>query len=458
MTADHQLSFPRKVGFTFGDFACNLYWQSVSIFLLFFYTEYVGLSASVAGLIYMIATIVDALCDPIMGSIADRTRTRWGRYRPYILFGGPPLALSFVFLYFRPPLAGLWLAIWMLASHIIFRLAYTALSIPYTSLNARLTSSSDERSTIAGLRMVFAVGAAMAVAFFTMPLAASFGAAKTGLGYMFAAGVFALVATVIFPIVVWQTREPPEAPDDTRGPGLVAAWKAIAGNRAFWVLIVASCTAFACSTALGKSVLYYFKYSLRDEASARLALTAMSAVGVAVIPLWVLITKRIGKRRAWFAATLWGLALLAVFGLVPIASAPLMIAWLMAMNASSLGLSFTFWSLLPDTVEYGEWRTGVRTESFIFGLGQLFLKAALGIGAGLFGVLLDLTGYHAGVAQSAHTLAGLHSIMVFTPLVGFSLAGLVMILFPMKHGTHESIVASLARDRAAAFEMTPADL
>lgn len=441
--AGHRLSFARKLGFTLGDYACNLYWQSVSIYLLFFYTDAVGLSAGVAGLIYMIASIVDALLDPVMGSIADRTRTRRGRYRPYILFGCAPLGLTFALLYLRPPLAGLLLALWMMTSHIIFRFAYTALSIPYTSLNARLTDNADERSTMAGMRMVFAVLAGLTITSFTYPLVQTFGHGDAARGFTGAAIVFALLATAIFPFVYLNTREPAEV--DAPTVDLMGNWRAIAGNRAFWVLVLAACTAFVCSTALGKSVLYYFKYYLRDEAASRLALMAMSLIGLIAIPTWVLVTKLIGKRNVWFVATLWGLAMLAVFALVDIRSPGLMTLWLVSGGFATLGLSLTFWSMLPDTVEYGEWRGGARTESFIFGLGQFFLKAALGLGAGLFGWLLDLAGYRPNMAQSAHTLAGLKLIMIVLPGVGLIGAGLAMCLYPMRKGDHERIVEQLAQ-------------
>ncbi len=439
----------RKVGFTLGDYACNLYWQSVSIFLLFFYTDAVGLSAVTAGLIYMIASIVDALSDPLMGSIADRTRTRRGRYRPYILFGCIPLALCFVLLYYRPPIEGVWLAVWLMASHIVFRFAYTALSIPYTSLNARLTDDSDERSTIAGLRMVFGMLAALTVSYFTYPLIGALGHGKVSSGFTWAAAVFALLATAIFPVVYLSTREPVEAETQTNRLDLAGCWRAVARNRAFWVLMLATCCAFVCSTALGKSVLYYFKYELRDEPSARYALVAMSAVGLAAIPAWVLVTKTIGKRNVWFAATGWGLAMLAVFAVVDIRSSAAMIVWLAAINIASTGLAFTFWSMLPDTVEYGEWSGGPRTESFIFGLGQLFLKVALGLGAGLFGTLLGAVGYVSNVMQSPATLAGIKVVMVGLPAAGLLLAGLAMLFYPMRKGGHDTIVEELAARRLA---------
>jgi GPH family glycoside/pentoside/hexuronide:cation symporter len=122
----------------------------------------------------------------------------------------------------------------------------------------------------------------------------------------------------------------------------------------------------------------------------------------------------------------------------------LMLVWLVSAGFASLGLSLTFWSMLPDTVEYGEWHGGARTESFIFGLGQFFLKAALGLGAGLFGWLLGLAGYQPNVAQSAHTLAGLKMIMVALPSVGLIGSAMAMLLYPLRRGDHESIVEQLA--------------
>jgi len=445
----HRLSTARKIGFTLGDYASNLYWQSLSIFLLFFYTDAVGISAATAGLIYMIASIVDAIADPIMGSIADRTRTRYGRYRPYILFGCVPLALCFLLLYYRPPIEGLWLTIWMMMTHIIFRFAYTAVTIPYTSLNARLTDNSDERSTMAGMRMMFGVLAALTIVYFTYPMIAAFGHGDSARGYFWAASVFALVATALYPLVYYVTQEPPEPDMPEATLDLAGYWRAIAPNRAFWVLMVATCAAFVCSVALGKSVLYYFKYYIHDEAASRYALSAMSSVGLVVIPAWVFITKFIGKRNAWFAGSLWGLAMLAIFAVIDIRNPLAMTIWLMTTSVGSLGLSFTFWSMLPDTVEYGEWATGHRTESFIFGLGQFFLKVALGVGAGVFGWLLSSVGYVANAVQTPETLAGIKIIMVGLPAIGLVISGLCMLAYPMRKGSHEAIVDQLAARRVA---------
>lgn len=442
-----RLSAGRLIGFTMGDYAFNLYWQSVSLFLLFFYTDTVGLSAGVAGLIYMIASIFDAVIDPVMGAIADRTRTRWGRYRPYILFGGPFAGAAFILLYFDPPLTGGALIAWLLAAHIIFRVAYTAASIPYTAMSARITHSSSERGTVAGARIIFATLAGLTIAMATPRLAQVFQGG--GQGYLWAAAIFAAIATCVLPIVFLATREPPETREDKAPDSLAAYWAALRGNRALWVMLAGSCSGVICSTALGKSVLYYFKYHLHAEAAGASALGIMAASGLAIVPAWVWVTRRIGKRAAWLAGVVWGLAGLAVFAIADIRSPTLATGFFVWMQVTTLGLALGFWSLLPDTVEYGEWRSGVRTESLIFGLGAFFLKAALGLGAGLFGWLLGEVGYRANVEQSAATLAHMKLLMTALPALGLSCAGLAMLAYPLRGRKHDEIVREIAERRAA---------
>ena len=453
MNVRKKLGLGRLLGFTVGDYAFNLYWQSVSLFLLFFYTDAVGLSAGVAGLIYMVASIFDAAIDPLMGAIADRTRTRWGRYRPYILFGGPFVGLAFMLLYYRPPFAGAGLAIWMLATHIIFRAAYTVASIPYTAMSARITPSSSERGTIAGGRIVFATLAGLTVATLTQLLAARFGGGDTARGFFWAAGVFAVIATCVLPIVFIATSEPAETGLDRSPQGLADYWPALRDNRALWVVVIAICTGVVCSTALGKSVLYYFKYYLHAEAAGRQALSIMAASGLLIVPGWVYVTKWIGKRSAWLVAIAWGLAGLAVFALTDIRSVSMAIVFFVWMQVTTLGLALGFWSLLPDTVEYGEWRTGLRTESFVFGLGAFFLKVALGLGAGLFGWLLQLIGYHANAAQTPETLAHMKLLMTALPAAGLASAGVAMLFYPMRGTMHDDIVREIAQRRAGLGEM-----
>ena len=446
--AGHQLSIARKAGFAMGDYACNLYWQSVSLFLMFYYTDALGLSGSVAGLIYMVASVFDGITDPIMGAIADRTRTRWGRYRPYILVGAIPLGLSFGFLYWSPAVDGLGLTAVVLAAHLLFRLAYTAVSVPYGSLTARMTSSSEERSSLAGFRMVFATLAGLTVAYLTQPMVALFGGGDQARGFFYAACVLGLVATCVFPLVFLATREPVEPPGEPIRLTLRQYWQATLKNRAFWVLMIAISLGAMSSTALSKSLLYYMKYIAQDEEAARYALSVKAALGVAIIPAWVFATRFIGKQIAWLAAAGWGLVGAVFLYFADVQTALAAGLFYLFMHVASLGVSTTYWSMVPDTVEYGEWRSGSRPESFVFGLAMFFQKVALGLAAAFFGWALDLIGYVANQDQTPETLEALKLVVFAFPVIGLGGSAIAMLFYPLRRGVHEDIVRQIEARRA----------
>jgi GPH family glycoside/pentoside/hexuronide:cation symporter len=405
-----------------GDFACNLYWQSVSLFLLFYYTEVVGLSPATAGLIYLVASVWDGVIDPLIGMAADRTRTRFGAYRPYILIGGPLLGLSFCLLYYRPPLEDYALAIFMLISHLIFRTVYALVNIPYAALSGRITADPDRRAQLSGFRMFFGALAAALVSL-AIPLANG-----EGRGYFWLAVGFSVIATMVFPLVFAVTREPQTAASAAPPPQLKTLVWSLMRNRAFWALNLGA-IAFAISgTALTKSVLYYFKYQLHDEAAGALCLAATGAAGLLVIPFWTLLARRLGRRGVWIAAACVGLS-----GLLALAALPPVGTWgttalLVWVHSGFLGLFFSFWSLLPDTVDYGEQETQVRADGFVFGVAGMISKVAVGIGAALFGWGLSISGYRPNVAQSEETLSGLKALMVLPPIAGLLICVVLMIL------------------------------
>jgi GPH family glycoside/pentoside/hexuronide:cation symporter len=203
-----------------------------------------------------------------------------------------------------------------------------------------------------------------------------------------------------------------------------------------------------CMTALGKSVLYYFKYYLQDEAGARTALAISAASGLVIVPFWMLVARRVSKRTIWLASCAIYAAGLIAFSLIEVRLAWQMNIFLVYMQVATLGLAFSYWGILPDTVEYGEWKTGVRAEAFIFGLALMFQKIALGMGAGLFGLALDGVGYRPNQVQTPETLHGLKLVMVALPLLGVSVCAVVMLFNPLRHGVHEDIVEKLSRSRA----------
>ncbi len=446
------LGWKRIIAFGSGDFAFNLYWQSLSFYLLFYYTEAVGLSAAVAGLLYMVSSICDGIVDPLIGAAADRTRSRWGRYRPWLLLGAVPLALGFCLLYWPPPLEGTMLVAAVMAAHLLFRSLYAAVNVPYIALTAQITRSAADRANIAGARLVFSTCAGVIVALATPRIATWVtGSADGAQGYFVAAAIFALFATPILFFVFATTREGGDGAAAHR-PASMAERRAVLANRAFWTVVMAGTLLVACYTAFAKSLLYYFKYVLEAPDAGPTALALAGASGLVAVPFWMFVARFAAKRSIWLVSCgLFGSGLI-VFGLLRFEEVWQMNIFVVAMQAAFLGIVFAYWGMLPDTVEYGEWRTGLRSEGLLFGLALLFQKVALGVGAGLFGLAIDRVGFVANRQQSAATIEGIRAIMVLIPLVGIGLSAVLIFFNPLRRGVHERIVAEIAARREEGAE------
>lgn len=443
------VSTGRIFAFTIGELGVHVPFMSIVLFLMFFYTDAVGLSPATAGLIFMIASVWDGLIDVPIAALADRTRTRWGKYRPYILLGAIPLAVSYVTVFYRPQLDGVWLVAFMLGTHMLFRTCFALVGIPYSSLSARITSASRTRTTIAALKLFFTIGSACIVAYFTLPLVRELGGEDAAGGFFRAALVFAVFPLVFLPIVFLSAREQ-ELPTARRSsPSFAEYLKSYRSNLAFWIVLLCMVCVITSQVAFGTTVLYFFKYYLNDEASAQTALTVSPLAGLVAVPAWMLVERSIGKRNAWFLGAGWGLLVLGYFAARTSITSLEFILLGVLLNCSFYGLSMTMWSMLPDTVEYGEWRSGVRAESMSFGIATLVLKVAMGAGSAVFGAALQWVGFVPNQVQSPATLAGIKAIMAFAPITLLAISVIAVLFYPMRRGDHERIVGQLAARQEA---------
>lgn len=440
-----RLGLPAKLGFGAGDFAINIYWQGVSLFLLFFYTDMLGISPAVAGLLYLIAMVWDGISDPVMGALANHARSRWGRYRPFLLFGSVPLAVSFALLFFKPDLGPTAMVVYALIVGLLFRTCYTVVSIPYSSLSARITNDSLERSQIAGFRMVFAAAGGLTVSFFGLTAIQNFSTADPAAGFTYAAVLGGIAATAILALCFTLVKEPPlEAETGEQfGENLRAVVRAVRHNTPFWLVFFSILIISVSTTMLGKNILYYFKYDLEMEAEARWALLVLAGSWILFVPFWVVVTKWTSKRHVWLIGAALSSAALFVFYLNDTRDLQLILLNLVFVSFGTACFGVTFWSMVPDTVEYGQWRTGVRSESFVFGFVSLAQKVALGIGAGLLGLLLGAVGFEANVAQSDATLDGIKAIMTLIPMIGILLSAVLIYFYPIDQAMHAQLVAEI---------------
>jgi GPH family glycoside/pentoside/hexuronide:cation symporter len=426
-----------------GDFGFNFYWQTASLYLLFFYTDVLMIPPVVAGGIYMAALIWDALLDPVIGLIADRTRSRFGRYRPYLLFGSPALAITFILLFAVPswPWGGAILL--TAATHFLFRTLYAVVSVPYAALSARVTRSAADRTDITGVRIVSATIATVIVATCTLPLASWLGEGRAG--WMALAALYGVVATAVLYTSAYGVRAL-DAPTDGATDRLPITDK-LRAARANWPLLIvlgAVVVSSFANTIFQKNLLYYFKYVVGDAAMGGMAMGFCAVVAAIFVPIYTIIARRWGKRFTWLIGTVPSLAGIILWRLADGQGTTALFGALGVISMGSAAFYVCFWAMLPDTVEFAEWRTGIRSESFAFGLTMLGQKAALGLGAGLLGVLLAQVGYTADTAQTPATLAGIKAMMFWFPFLGGLITAVLIAAYPITPERHRQMVSEIA--------------
>lgn len=426
------------VGYGLGDLATGLYFNLAVVYLLIFYTDVVGIGPAAAGAILLVARVTDAVTDPLMGVLAHRTRTRFGRYRPWLLVGAPFLALTTVAVFWAPPLGQGGQVAYALVTFILFGVAYTVVNIPYLSLNAAMSGTATGRTTLASARLFcgFVAGFAMYTAY---PwLVGEFGGQADGT--LRAVTVTALVATVLLVTCFASTREavPPPVVSTLRG-SLAEMVGALRGNRPLYVLQIAFVLLYIGLTVRGASLLFFFRYNLDAEAAFPVVgglLLGFSLVGIAATP-WL--SQRFDRVRLLQACAVgFALASLGLAALVSgttLASLPdgsrIAAAVLFAAASTVSGPPLVIaWALLADTVEHGEAATGVRSEAGVYAASSFVFKLAKALGAGLAGFTLAATGFQAGVTQEPPAAAAILALTLVVPALTSLASAIVMLAYP----------------------------
>lgn len=411
---------PRLLLFGSGDFAFNLFWQSVSLYLLFFYVDVLALPPAMAGLVFMIGALWDGLADLLAGIVAERTRMP---YRRLLALGAVPLGLAFVAMFSVSGAAG------ALATQLLFRTFYAFANIPYAAWTTRLTAHSDTRALLAGVRMAFGAVAAALVAL-------AFPAARASTaGFATVATLLALTGVPLLLLVALLVPEPVRAGRVRTRIAIPAALAALARNRAFVTLNLAAGLGGAAAALLGQSLLYHFRYVLGDTAGGSRMLAIMGLSGLVFVPLWTIIARRAGARATWLLGG--GLAL---SGLLLFSASGTLSPWgnglfFVAMQAAFAGFGLAAWGLLPDTVDWGEAQDGVRVEALAFGVFALLQKTALAAAGFAIGAVFDAAGFVAGTVQSATALAAIRWVMLGGPAVLILLAMAAIACNPLRRGT-----------------------
>ena len=411
--------------------------------MLYFYTDVVGISPLLAGWIYALGIGWDAITDPYMGYIAERTRTKMGSYRPYIFFGSVPLAFSFALLFWAPPFEGNFLFIFLVIVNLFHRSCFTIVSVPYSSLTARITDDSEERTKLTTARMLGASFGTLTISALGFPLINWFGSGEESLGFVYLGICCGLAAIFILAITVKTVKERNFNIEIAKLPNFSEVRKSILNNYAFLIVFASTLTLITTSIMFNKNLIYYTKYALDLHSYQGLILGVSSGAALFAIPFWAYAALKIGKRNSWMVAM--GLLLVGflIFYFYPIASLNELLIVLGFIGIGNGATGVLFWSMLPDTIEYGEWKTKVRTESSLYGFMTFAQKGAIAFAAILLGVALTQIGFEPNEVQSDETLAGLKFIMTWIPLTGIFISFVLVSFYPIDKSFHKKLIQEI---------------
>ena len=447
-TIIQKLSLKTRLGYGIGDIAICLYWSGVGLYLLYFYTDVVGISPSMAGLIYGIGMLWDALTDPFMGYIAERTRTKWGVYRPYLLFGNLPLALSFILLFWVPPFEGAMLFFFLLFTNLLHRTCFTLVSVPFSSLTPRITSDSQERTNLTGFRMMGAQTGTNLMALLAFPIIFWVGGENESLGFVVLASLAGLTAMVIHAITFVTVKEPENDQGIERvGGSLSEAASAIGKNGPFWLVFSATLIVGITTIFFGNNLIYYTKYALDLHEYQGTILFTSGIVAFLSIPIWWAISNKLGKKITWLISSSITLTALMVFYIYPITLLNELLVLVAFIGFGSGAGGILFWSMLPDTIEYGEVHTGVRSESSLYGFMTFAQKGSIAFAIIILGVVLDAIGFQANEIQSKNTIDDMKAIMTLIPSIGVAISLIIIYFYPIDAKMHKELLEQLKEER-----------
>jgi len=434
------LTIKQKLGYGLGSSASNFIWQMVSFYLLFFYTDVFGIPAAAAGTLLLLARIFDGLNDLVEGHIVDLTRSRWGRFRPYLLFGALPIALLLVLTFYTPDLSVNAKIAYGAITYVLLGVAYSFMTIPHSALMASMTQDANERSSLASFLMASVYATILVVAAATMPLVSLF--PSTQIGFTATAAIFGVLAIILYLVCFASTRELKPAP--VQKNSIKDELRLLAKNKYLLIMLGALLFTQAANDMRTSSAIYFFKYNIGNSSFYPIFMAAMilcMVSGALIAP--VLARKLASKRNLFIAGTLVVIISSGMVMFVPYSNLVLITA---GLGVSSVGIGVTYVmirSMLADTVEYGEWKTGTRGEGIIFSTFGITNKLGYALGGSMAAFLLAGAGYIPDVIQNENVLDIILYMLTLFPVIAGILAIVIMLFYKLDNRHYDSILKDL---------------
>ncbi len=429
------------MGYAVGDLGINLYFISTATYLLYFYTDVFGISAAVAASVLLVARVVDAITDPLMGMIAERTRSRWGRLRPYLLFGAIPLGVLGVLTFTTPDFSEQGKIWWAYTTYILFGMLYTVVGIPYSALTSSLTNNHHERTLLSTIRMAFAFAGGYAISVGMLPLVSYFDDAESGFRNVMI--LFSVAATALLWLTFAATREQIQPPPSQR-LSIANSLEAVFRNPPLLIVMLLFTGGMLSFTVRQTVTVYYLKYNVGREDLVPLFFGITMPVmflGLLVVPKLAAHFGKAGGIMVGAVVTLIGCAGLYF---TPYESVVGIFFFSGVMALGGTPIAVLGWAMIPDTVEYAQWKLGFRADGAIFSFASFFQKLAKAVGGAGVAAALAMAGYVANVEQSEASLRAIHLMMTLTPAGIMGLMIVAAAFYRLDEKTHADIVADLS--------------
>lgn len=448
------LSVKEKVGYGLGDMASNFYMGFFGLFLLYYYTDVFGISPAAAATMLLVTKVVDAISDPAMGLIADRTNSRWGKYRPYLLWMAIPYAGLGYLLFLGPELSQAGKLLYAYVTYTLVMLAYTAINVPYSALLAVISPVAEERTKATQYRFVFASLGTLSVGALATPLVNLLGGGDEVLGFRLTIILFAVLSILIFWITFATTREriKPVLHDSSVKDDLADLVK----NISWVILVVSGILLIIGLIARFSSLVYYLKYYVGDDGSPVFLFLDRTAfitscgllgqlVGALITPT---LTRYFEKHLLVFCMGVMHAVLLGVCYFIP----PEAYSWIVVVHSAGV---FTFgviitllFSMYTDCAQYGEWQTGKQTAGLVVSASMFSLKFGTALGGAIPGFMLAWFGFVANTDLTDLAIEGIRLMFNLVPAVFFAAGGVLMFFYRLNRETVTRIERDLAEQRA----------
>lgn len=436
MAQQYSLNFKKlseRLAYGFGDFGCNIIYTAMSAFLLFYYTDYAGVSAFAVGTIMMVSRLFDGVSDIIMGVIVDRTKSKYGKARPWILRMCIPFAISGVLLFSVPTS---WaetpkLIYVFITYNLVSTVVYTAINVPYSALNALMTQNPYERSVLSIFRNLLATAGTLTINIFTLPLVEFFG--NNALAWTKTFFIFGIIAIIAFLYTFWGTSERVksvaqlQSTENNDVPVLVGI-KALFKNK-YWIMMTGMLALFFLMYAInGGSTVYYAKDILGDKNLVGTINGIFNIVQICGMFFIAMMIKKFGKRNIFALGLVLDIVGMLILNYSNGAMSLIIISSVIRGLGNACG-GATMWAMVSDTIDYGEWKTGYRTEGLVNSACSFGWKIGNGIGSALLGLILEAGGYvGTAITQTETALFSIEICFIWIPIAIYVI-GLVIMSF-----------------------------